>query len=88
MSRDLSEEQRWEITNHLGEIPTACWADLVDWALKGHVEEEDDFGEITKDPNPDVSGGAYCALSDDLMRVGSCYCGKFRSGLEVTDGRS
>ncbi|MBF6358138.1 hypothetical protein IU449_26945 [Nocardia higoensis] len=85
---ELDKGQRWEIAEQLDEIPTACWSDLVDWVFDGYSKTETDDGEIVHNPVPDVTGGAWCATAPDLMRSGCCYCGKFRAGVEVTDGRA
>ncbi|MFB8031332.1 hypothetical protein [Streptomyces sp. NPDC055990] len=80
------QERRWEIAERLDEVPTACWSDLCNWAAFGLTVEEDEDGDPTPNFWPDTSGGAACAMS--AAAIGSCYCGKFRRGREVTDGRS
>lgn len=82
MSHDLSEDQRWKIADRLDAIPSACWADLCNWAVFAAEIDED---EDPENYMPDTTSGARCAM--DAARDGVCYCGKFRSGLEVTDGR-
>jgi hypothetical protein len=88
MSRELTEEQRWKVANQLNELPTVCWADLVDWALKGavEIEDEDNLGESITSPVPVMSGGVWCALNAQY-EGGYCYCGQRRTGREITDGR-
>lgn len=86
-ARDLNEDQRWQVADRLDEIPSACWADLVSWALKGTAEVEVGCtGEVVDSPIPDTTSGAWCAMNA-THEGGCCYCGKFRTGLEVTDGR-
>lgn len=85
MSHDLTEQQRWEVAYEVDKVPTACWADLVDWALKGHSDVEiEDTGEMVAQPVPEISGGGWCAMNAS-SEGGTCYCGKFRTvGRELT----
>jgi hypothetical protein len=78
----LNGDQRWRIAERLDKVPSACWADLCNWAVFYPEPEED---EDPDDYTPDTNGGARCAM--DAVRDGICYCGKFRTGLEVSDGR-
>ncbi|UGT71869.1 hypothetical protein LTT66_18020 [Nocardia gipuzkoensis] len=79
---ELNEDQRWEIARRLDKIPTACWADLCIWAVFAPAPEE---GDEPEDFVPNTAAGARCAM--DASRDGGCYCGKFRTGLAVSDGR-
>lgn len=83
---DPTEVQRWEFAEKLDKIPTACWSTLADWAFTGLEEVMDDDGELIHAVVPDVTGGVWCAMGPELSRVGSCYCGKFRAGLELPCG--
>lgn len=82
---DLTESQRWDMAEKLVEIPTACWSSLVDWAFGGYDPEDEDY-EIIRNSAPDVTGATWCAMGSELARLGSCYCGKFRAGLELPCG--
>lgn len=85
-SSELTKKQRWAVADRVNEVPTSCWADLVDWVLRGWSEVEiGETGDVTRSPDPIVNGGGSCAMQ--APRDGGCYCGKFRTGLEVTDGR-
>lgn len=87
VSSELTKKQRWTVADRVNEVPTSCWADLVDWALRGWSEVEiEETGDVTRSPDPIVNGGGWCALQ--APRDGGCWCGKFRTGLEVTDGRA
>jgi hypothetical protein len=82
-ARELNEHQRWEIAERLDKIPAACWADLCNWAVfAAEVDEDDDPDDYV----PSTTGGVGCAM--DAIRNGTCYCGKFRTGLEVCRGEA
>lgn len=86
--RDPAEERRWQIAHAMNELPASCWADLATWAAFGFTLAENDFGDMEPNYFPSSSGGGTCALEATAHPHGCCYCGKFRAGLEVTDGRS
>ena len=74
----LTEDQRWGLADSLDKVPAACWADLCNWAIfAAEIDEDEDPADYL----PDTSGGAGCVR--EAIKDGSCYCGKFRTGLEV-----
>jgi hypothetical protein len=79
----VTRDSRRAIAAQLNKIPTACPADLFEWAETGLQVVSDEYGEITSSPDPDTSSGAWCALAAPY-EGGCCYCGKFRTGLEVS----
>ncbi|WP_454199517.1 hypothetical protein [Nocardia sp. Marseille-Q1738] len=88
MTAPDSLDRRRAIAAHLNKIPTSCPADTHEWAETGRMAIEDDYGTITFSPQPDTSSGVYCALAAAVHKHGCCWCGKFRTGLEVSDGRA
>ena len=86
---ELDETQRWEVAYEVDKVPTACWADLVDWALKGYSEiEVEETGDMVPVAVPEISSGGWCAMNAS-SEGGFCYCGKFGpGGRELTDGRA
>ncbi len=78
-----AREERQQIAVLLNQIPTACPADMHEWVLTGHQLIENDYGDIAFSPDPDTASGAFCALAAAVHKHGACYCGKFRTGLEV-----
>lgn len=87
VSEHDSIERRHALAAHLARIPASCPIDLHGWAEEGYsVEIDDDYEDVTV-PHPNTSSGAQCAMNAAVHKHGCCYCGKFRTGLEVTDGR-
>lgn len=80
--------QRLDLAVELERIPTACWSDLCGWAERGYVVRETEFGELEREFTPNVATGAQCALEAAVHPHRSCYCGKFRAGMEVSDARA
>jgi hypothetical protein len=83
---ELSQRQRRTVAAQLDAIPSSCPAELHDWINKGFVTTEDEFGALVRDPVPDTSAGAACAMGAAVHKHGCCWCGKHLAGRELTDG--
>ncbi|WP_306365496.1 hypothetical protein [Nocardia sp. CC227C] len=81
-------EQREALAQTLSKIPTVCPAVMHGWVTQGFRDDVTADGEDFRNPVPDTSSGAVCAVEAAEHKHGCCWCGKFRAGLEVTDGRA
>ncbi|WP_029931045.1 hypothetical protein [Nocardia otitidiscaviarum] len=81
-------EQREALADTLTRVPTSCPAAVQTWVERGFHDDVSAEGEDFRNPVPDTSSGAACALEAAGHKHGCCWCGKFRTGLEVTDGRA
>lgn len=87
MTAHDSLDRRRAIAHHLYKIPTACPADVHEWAETGYSLEWGGDLEDVRVPHPNTSSGVFCAMEAVTHKHGCCWCGKFRAGLEVSDGR-
>ncbi|MBF6573772.1 hypothetical protein [Nocardia farcinica] len=70
------EARRYDIAVRLGDVPAACWSDLMDWARRGYVLVEHEDGTFERSPIP-RTGTALPCMVEAIEQARPCYCGRF-----------
>lgn len=70
------EARRYDLAVRLGDIPAACWSDLMDWARRGFTLIEHEDGTFEPSPIPHT-GTALPCMVEAIEQARPCYCGRF-----------